>query len=73
MTSSKQRNEGALDDRFLADNNLAQLGPQPGVGFVESLDLSFGGHSPGESCRLKVAGYRFFRATIAGVGDAGNL
>ena len=46
MPAREQRDERALDDGVLADNDFAELRPQRGVGLAEGLDLFFGIHVP---------------------------
>ena len=44
MPAAKQRDEGALDDGFVADDDFADFGLERGVGVAEGLDLGFGAH-----------------------------
>ncbi len=59
VAAAEQRDERALDDVGVADDDFADLGLERGVGVAETCYLLFGAHSLWECCRLQVESYRF--------------
>ena len=44
VSAAEQRDERALDDGGMADDDFADFGLERGVGVAEGLDLRFGAH-----------------------------